>query len=48
MVKVYLFLKLIKWSGFPGMVFSCPSFMKTIQLKYIPVCMTGQHVNKTE
>ena len=32
----YLFLKFMKWSGFPAILFSLPSLINTIQLMYIP------------
>ncbi len=33
---IYLFLKLMKWSGFPWILFSLPSLINTIQVRYIP------------
>jgi len=41
---MYLFLKLIKWSGFPGILFSWPSLMNTIQVMYMPAGGMGRGV----
>jgi len=43
-IGMYLFLKLIKWSGFPGILFSWPSLMNTIQVMYMPAGGMGRGV----